>query len=258
MIKRDKLERFLTDYYRTGEISDYCLNGMQIEGKEEIKKIVLGVSFNQEFIKRAEEMEADAVIVHHGFFGKNFMSVRGIYKQRIKRMLDRDISLFALHLPMDVHEKAGHNALLGGMAGCETVSPFDEGFLVNNSRKYTLEQLISKWQKGLDIDSSNNPFNIEGNCGVTVIKNGPDVPERLVIISGGSGGSYERAVEAGADTFVCGDMKEQIPGISLETGTNFVNLGHYNSEKPGVIFLKNILEEKFEVETHFVDIPNRV
>lgn len=258
MIIRDELDRFLSNYYGTKDISDYCLNGMQIEGKENIERIVLGVSFNQEFIAKAEELKADAVIVHHGFFGKAFMSVRGIYKKRIKRMLDKDISLFALHLPMDVHPEGGHNALLAKMAECEIVYPFEEGFMIRNVKKHSLNTLLQKWAVGLKSDRDENPFNIEGADGITLINNGPEVPEKIAVISGGSGGSFERAVEAGADTFVCGDMKEQIPGISLETGTNFVNLGHYNSEKPGVIFLKNLLEEKFEVETHFVDIPNRV
>jgi putative NIF3 family GTP cyclohydrolase 1 type 2 len=102
------------------------------------------------------------------------------------------------------------------------------------------------------------PLSFTFEMGFRILANGPPIPRDMVIISGGSAKDYERAIEAGADTYFSGEMKEPVPALSFESQTNFVDLGHYDSEKPGILALQKHLEEKFSLQTVFIDIPNRL
>jgi len=209
MIKRIRLENYLRELYEYKNFEDYCYNGMQIEGKERINKISLGVSLNNNLIDEVIKSGSEALIVHHGFFGKEM------------------------------------------------------GFIGKNINKLSLESMLSKLSSFLKVDKSvksnlKSPFNIYTEDGFTIVNNGPQVPNRIAIISGGASNYYERAINLGADTFFCGEIKEEIPSLSYETKTNFINLTHYNSEKPGLLKLKEKLSEELEVETFFVDIPNPI
>ena len=271
MIILSELEKFLNNKYKFDDFDDYCINGLVIEGKKEINKIAFGVSYNGLFLNKAIGAGADAVLVHHGIFRKSLFSVKGIEKEKIKKLLHHDISLLGIHLPMDAHPEIGHNALLMKSLGAELTEPLKWGFFgINNSGK-SLEMMIKilhsylhppefltgekeQTNSGILIDE----FNLEQESGFMILKNGPEVPHKIFIASGGSAELYEDAIALGADTFICGEIKEHIPAISLETGTNFINIGHYYSEKPGVMELMKLISAKFDVETEFIEIPNPV
>lgn len=268
MVELNKLNKFLNDLYKFGDYEDYCFNGIQIEGKKEIKKIIFGVSFNYEFLKRAIDSNADALIVHHGIFGKKFFRLYGILKEKIKILLDKNITLIGIHLPMDAHPEIGHNALLFKYIGAKIVEPIGVGFIGINEKKIKLNNIIEKYHLKLHTHNlkyyesfnkiSEKIFNIEIKYGFQIIKNGIDVPEKIAIISGASASYYEKCIELGVDTFICGEIKEQIPAISKETKTNFINIGHNNSEKPGILKLIEIIKNKFDVETKFIHIDNYI
>src|SRR6056297_1590083 len=129
MIKRRELETYLNTLYHYDEFADYCQNGMQIEGSKHIHKIAFGVSFNRLFLEKSVDWNADALIVHHGIFGKNFFELTGILQKKVKICLENGISLFGIHLPMDAHPVIGHNALLADMLGAKNREAFEVGCL---------------------------------------------------------------------------------------------------------------------------------
>ncbi|MCP4220074.1 MAG: Nif3-like dinuclear metal center hexameric protein [bacterium] len=266
MISRHRLNEFLGSVYKYENFDDYCENGIQVEGKEKIEKIVFGVSFNIPFLERAVAEKADALIVHHGIFGKGLFKLKGHLKEKIKMLLEYDVSLFGIHLPMDAHPEMGHSALLLKAVGARDISPFDLGVTGNNRDGHSLDALLDIFHKELHpenyectaVGNVSTSFSLSHKHGFSLLRNGPDVPGKIAVITGGASYAYEAAVEAGVDTFCCGEIKERILALSLETATNYINLGHYFSEKPGILALKALIDDTFEVETDYIEIPNPV
>lgn len=266
MVLRFELEQYLVDLYKYENFDDGCENGLQVEGKEKIEKILFGVSFNLPFLERAVRGKPDAIIVHHGIFQQGVFKLKGTLKQKVKMLLDQKISLFGIHLPMDAHLEMGHGALLLSAIGAEGIEPFDVGASGENKKGYNLDRILDIFHEqlhppgfGKDEKEYEDPiFSLTKKHGFTILRNGPEIPKRMSVITGGSSGYYEKAVALGTDTYFAGDIKEKIPAISYETKTNFVNLGHYFSEKPGVLALKKKIEETFDVQTGYIEIPNPV
>jgi dinuclear metal center YbgI/SA1388 family protein len=266
MISRDQLTRFLAGVYDYKVIEDACENGLQVEGKEKIKKIIFGVSFNQPFLDRAIKEKPDALIVHHGIFQPGVFKLTGIIKQKVKTLLDNGISLYGIHAPMDAHPEMGHGALLLASIGAQGIEPFiDWGARGENAQGHSLDHILEMFHEQIHPDefipvtSGDSPiFSMSVKHGFTILRNGPHVPKNMAVITGGSSGFYEKAVEKGVDTFFGGDIKEKTLAFSVETRTNFINLGHYFSEKPGVLALKEKIEKTFDVQTGYIEIANPV
>ena len=266
---RTELEYFLKDTFQYDNFQDYCQNGLQVEGKNTINKIVFGVSFNLPFLEKAIQQQADAIIVHHGFFGKNFFTLKGIMKEKIKLLLQHDISLFGIHLPLDAHEQYGNNARLFSYLGAEISEPYDVGFIGKNAQQYSLAQILDIFHQKLQPEGYQAPsvehavssvLMPKQQYGFLYFENGPDIPETIAIISGGSSRTYrsEEFIERGVDTYICGSVDEAIPAVSYETKTNFINIGHYWSEKAGPLALQAEIERRFDVETVFIELENIV
>ena len=274
MVLRNELSCFLADLYRYENFQDKCENGLQVEGKETINRIVFGVSFNLPFLKQALEKKPDAIIVHHGIFQQGVFKLTGTLKQKVKMLLDNGISLYGIHLPMDAHPEIGHAALLLSASGAEELEPFDVGSKGKNAEGHTLDRLLEIFHTQLhtvntentehteSFDATREPenpiFSLSTKFGFRVLRNGPEIPKHMVVMTGGSSDFYEKAIKNGVDTFFGGDIKEKTPALSLETQTNFINLGHYYSEKPGVLALEKLLAEKFALRTDYIEIPNPV
>ncbi len=271
MAELSELEAFLNETYKFENFDDYCVNGLVVEGKRKIKKMGFGVSFNAPFLERSINSGCDAILVHHGIFQKRFFTLKGIEKNKVKKLLNNDISLFGIHLPMDAHPQIGHNALLMKSIGAEITEPLKWGFFGKNKEGKSIKSIIDILHEFLHpedftLNTSEietvpvglNEFNLNYRSGFMLLENGPEVPDNIFIASGGSTDLYEEAVAVGADTFICGEIKEHIPAISLETGTNFINLGHYYSERPGIIALMNLIKEKFNVDVEFIEVPNLI
>lgn len=262
MISRQELTNDLKQLFRYDDYDDFCLNGLQIEGKEDIHKIAFAVSYNALALEEAIREQADALIVHHGIFGKNFFSITGREKSKIKAILDADISLFGIHLPLDAHRELGNNAQLATCIYAEILEAFDVGFLVENSKKLSREQIIVAFHQKLGTDDAGTilpkGINPGRTLGIDHCDFGPNIPERIAIVSGGGGSYYEKALDLGVDTFITGDIREQHPAIAYESKTNYINLGHYWSETLGIKALQSWCEQKYNIETQFININNRI
>ena len=246
-VKRNKIVKFCEDYLKVKDFEDYCVNGLQVEGKEDIKQIVTGVSFSQKLIREAIKKKADMIVVHHGIFDKNLPSpfaLRGAWKNRLKLLLENDINLCGFHLPLDAHGEIGNNILLGRLLKLRHIKKFDIfdiGVIGDLPSKINLNDLVKKIDSGLKTKSF-------------VTKGGKAEVKKIGIIAGSYPG-YELASEMGADVYLTGEPRESNIRASEEVGINVIYAGHYNTEKMGIQNLGNLISKKFNVKVDFVDVP---
>jgi len=252
MIERVHLEEYLEQLLNTRAIKDYCPNGLQVEGKSAIKKIIGGVTASQALIDRAIEDSADAVLVHHGYFWKGEReAITGIKKARIKALLDHDISLFAYHLPLDIHPDYGNNAQLAKLfdlrvtGGLEPDNRNSVGLMGELSSPLSSEQFRQKVSKVLGRDAMmigdpNKEISTIGWC------------------SGAAQSMIDMAVAQEADAYLSGEISEPTVHIARETGITYISAGHHATERYGVKALGEHLQSQFDIEFVFVDIDNPV
>ncbi|MCK5476243.1 MAG: Nif3-like dinuclear metal center hexameric protein [Candidatus Pacebacteria bacterium] len=248
LVKRDKIIQYLNDYLNINSFEDYCNNGLQIEGKNDVSKVITGVSLSQKLIDKAVSKKADMIIVHHGIFIGDTPSplvLRGIVKERIKKVLMNDINLAGYHLPLDAHFEIGNNISLCKSFGIKKCEPFDVGFIGQLEEEMGFDEFTNLVDRKLETKSFVLPF-------------GKKKIKKVAIISGGSSPSFEKAKEVGADVFIAGDVREEVVRKIEESEINFINAGHYNTEKFGVQNLGKLIEKKFKVDVEFVDIPCEV
>lgn len=248
MIDRDKIVCYLNELLNTTEFDDYCVNGLQVEGKKNIKKVVFGVSASLRLFQQAVEKNADMILVHHGVFWKSDPSpfaLTGIFRERLALLLKKDINLLAYHLPLDAHPEFGNNAQILKLLNITPIKPIDVGFLGELNSKLNSEEFLKIVNQKLNTESQFFPFGA------------PDV-HRIMVMSGGSSHYYKLAIENNADTFIGGEIKENVVRQLEEVGLNYINAGHYNTEKFGVQALRSVLAEKFNLSCEFIDVPNPV
>jgi len=248
MVRRDELIEFLNQFLNISQFEDLSVNGLQVEGREQIQKIVLGVSVSQRLFQAAVQQHADMVIVHHGAFWTNAPKpnlLTGFYGKRMALLIKNDINLAAYHLPLDAHPEVGNNARILKLLQLEPLEPVEIGFLAQLPSPVKLGSFVEQVNKALQTTAQIFPF-------------GPDQVHRLLVLSGASSPHYQLALDHGADTFLGGDMREQLVRELEEVGLNFIHAGHYNTEKFGVQALGEKLQQQFNVSCQFVDIPNPV
>ena len=254
MIKRDKIVKFCDEYLKVDTFTDYCYNGLQIEGKEYISKIVTGVSLSRQFIEKAIDEKADMIIVHHGLF-KNQLGdpprIVGIFKERIKLLMEHDINLCGYHLPLDAHPEIGNNISLARLLELRNLEHL-------NSPYYGEIGYIGDLKENMKFIDFLAYVNTMLNTQSYILAAGHELVKKVGIISGGSSIEYSEAYKQGADTFITGDIKENIVREVEEIGMNFINAGHYNTEKLGIQNLGKLVSERFNVEMKFIDIPCEV
>lgn len=249
------LEKNLNNLLDTEKINDLAYNGLQVEGKKEIKKIVVAVSISEALIKKAVSNKADAIIVHHGFFWGKPLAIRSYTKNRIKTLLDNNINLYGYHLPLDINQELGNNiGLLKLLEKNKNIKilkkePFGNYKGTNIGFKILIEELEHNIIKDTLVkELGKELFFIDTDKEKKV--------KTIAIVSGGASDLLEEAINDNIDLFISGEISEQSQAICLETNTKYLALGHYNSEKIGVQLLAKYLEKKFNLETLFIDIPN--
>jgi dinuclear metal center YbgI/SA1388 family protein len=254
VVKRDVLINFINKTLDYDKKKDpYGPNGLQVIGKENISKIVLGVSANLALFQKAAEWRADMVIVHHGLFWNGDERIIGkVMKARLKILFDKDITLLGYHLLLDNHPTLGNNAQMIKLIGAKIGKEFGDadnvnwGFEAEFKPKISLQQLEKKLRKILKADPKFFAY-------------GQKLIGRLAVVSGGGPALIKEALNKKLDAFVTGEAKESTEALAKEGGINFIYLGHYNSEKFGVIALGKLLKKKFpELEIKFIDIPNNL
>ncbi|NJD00286.1 type 2 GTP cyclohydrolase I [Candidatus Erwinia dacicola] len=241
-----ELERLVNQLLNTENFKDYAPNGLQIEGRGEIKKVVTGVTACQALLDEAVRLEADAVLVHHGYFWKSEApAIKGIKRQRLKTLLANDINLFGWHLPLDGHSELGNNALLAKMFDIDVkgeialLLPWGELRIPING-----EQLAQRIAQVL----GREPL----HCG----DNAPALIKRVAWCSGGGQGYINDASAFGVDAFISGEVSEQTIHSAREQGLHFFAAGHHATERCGIQALGDWLAQHHGLDVTFVDIFN--
>ncbi len=224
MAHRSELDSHLHTLLEVGRFRDYGPNGLQVEGKPEVRKLVSGVTASLALIDAAIAAGADAVLVHHGLFWRGQDGrVVGWMKARLARLLAHDVNLFAYHLPLDAHPELGNNAQLGARFGWHADGRFGEqdlGFIGDAGATPDLETLRASLHGTL-----NRP---------PVVARGDGRPlRRIAWCTGGAQSYFEAAIAAGADAFVTGEISEPQAHLARETGVAFLACGHHATERYG-------------------------
>ena len=248
-----QLESVLNELLSPHQIKDYCPNGLQVEGKPEVKKIITGVTASQELIDRAIEEQADALLVHHGYFWKGEPAeIRGMKYRRIKALIENGINLFAYHLPLDVHPTLGNNAKLAELLDIEVLGGLEEGnpnsvaIYGQLAQPLTGEELAAR----LSITLHREPLHIGDNA--------PKEIKTLGWCTGGGQDFIELAANKGLDAFISGEISERTVHISRELGIHYYSAGHHATERYGIKALGEYLSEKHNFDVIFIDIDNPV
>ncbi|MFT7671364.1 MAG: dinuclear metal center YbgI/SA1388 family protein [Planctomycetota bacterium] len=250
-MKRDDLTSYLDSYLDIPSFKDYCPNGLQVEGSEEVRKIALGVTSSVELIRQAIAIGADTILVHHGIIWRGVQpTYRGGYKQRVKLLLEGDINLYGIHLPLDAHPEVGNNATLARQLGLREVEPFgtSEGKCIGVEGRVpgiTIAELEGRLRTQLGRDP-------------LVMGSGPEKIQRIGIITGGAQGELSQAIAAGLDVYITGEASEMNYHQAQEEGIHFIAAGHHATERGGVQSLGQHLQERFNVQTEFIEIPNPI
>ncbi len=235
---------------RPEQFSDYCPNGLQVEGRSRIGKIVSGVTACGELIERAAAAGADALLVHHGYFWKGESPViKGYRKQRIAALLKYDLSLVAFHLPLDVHEEFGNNVQLARRLGLRIEGDIHrhDGFPLVLRGRLSEPLGLEGFEEQLAESLGQAPLAIRG---------GDHAVETLAWCTGAAQGYIEQAATAGVDAYLSGEISEQTVHAARESGLHYLAAGHHATERYGVQALGGHLAELFGIGHEFIDVPN--
>ncbi|KDE40790.1 Hypothetical protein YbgI [Nitrincola lacisaponensis] len=231
---------------------DYCPNGLQVQGRPQVQKIMTGVTACQALLDEAVAWGADLVLVHHGYFWKGESPVlTGIKYRRIRTLLLNDISLLAYHLPLDAHPVLGNNARLGMRLGLETEdsmepgNPQGLGNIGRLSEPCSLKAFSQRIQQLLDREPQ-------------VIAGGSHKVSKVAWCTGAAERYIETALAMGADTYISGEISEPVVHIAREAGIHYIGAGHHATERYGVQALGEHLARHFGLEHRFAEIANPV
>ncbi len=248
-MKREELVNYLDRLLMPGKFRDYCPNGLQVEGSSEISRIVAGVTASQALLDAALEREADAIVVHHGYFWKGEDGrVTGIRRKRLATLLANDINLLAYHLPLDAHPELGNNAQLANRLGWVADGRFGEQDI---AWRGTLAEPADLTALAVKVAAvlGREPL---------VIGDGARPIRRIGWCSGGGQGYFEQAIALGVDAFMSGEISEQTVHLARESGVAYLAAGHHATERYGVQALAGHLAERFGISCEFVDVDNPV
>jgi len=249
MVKINELNHYTQQLMQVARFKDYCPNGLQVEGRAEINKIVTGVTASMALLEAAHQAGADLILVHHGYFWRNEApELVGIKRKRIKFLLQHDINLMAYHLPLDAHGEFGNNVQLGRLLGFEAQSYVGT------------EELIACAELAEGVPLSAIADLVEQRLGrpVLTIGKATQTIKKVAWCTGAAQGYIDHAMALGADLFISGEISEQTVHQSLESGVAYISAGHHATERYGVQALGRHLAEKFDLEHVFIDIHNPV
>jgi dinuclear metal center YbgI/SA1388 family protein len=245
VIKRTELANYLATFLNVNIYKDYCPNGLQVEGSMEIERIVTGVTASQRLIEEAIAHNAQAILVHHGYFWKGESPVvTGIKRTRLATLMEHNINLFGYHLPLDGHEQLGNNVLLAKKLGWSVDGPLADtiGLAGRVGGCETGLSLKQKLSEILDFD-------------VLHIGEEQDDIETIAWCTGGAQDYLQQAIDAGVDAFVSGEISERTVHLAEESGVHYFCAGHHATERYGIEALGEHLAGKFGIDVQFIDLP---
>lgn len=248
-----QLEKILNEKLSPQLIKDYAPNGMQVEGKSEIKRIVTGVTASQALIDKAIELEADALLVHHGYFWKGEPEpIRGMKGKRIRSLIKSDINLYGYHLPLDIHPELGNNVELARLLDIEV-----EGGLEGHPQSVAMFGRLKQAMTGADFANKiNHVLNRES------LHIAPDNAEKMIETvgwcTGGGQDFIELAAQHGLDAFISGEISERTTYTARELDIHYFSAGHHATERYGIKALGEWLAQEHGLDVTFIDIDNPV
>ncbi len=255
MVKREELTRHTSALLEVERFADYGPNGLQVEGRNEVRRIVSGVTASLALIEAAVAWNADALVVHHGLFWRGQDGrVTGWMKQRLSALLRHDLNLLAYHLPLDAHPTLGNNAQLGLKLGLETLESFGDKSL----------GCLGRWRAapGEDPDAGLSFEALTTRVEHTLGRRPVAIPgaghpiRRVAWCTGGAQGYFEAAIAAGADAYLTGEISEPQMHLARECGVAFLACGHHATERYGAQALGHHLAEHFGLAHTFIDLDN--
>lgn len=247
-----ELLQYLDRTLQPGQFRDFCPNGLQVEGRARISRLVTGVTASQRLLDAAIEQDADAILVHHGYFWRGEPEpVVGMKRRRLATLLKADVSLLAYHLPLDAHPTLGNNARLGQLLeieGAHALQP-DVASSVGNIGDLRVPVRVDDFAQRLRDLTGRTALHVGDPSGLI---------QRVAWCTGAAQSYIDAAVAAGADAFVTGEASEQTVHVAREEGIHFFAAGHHATERYGVQALGQDLAEKFKIEHQYIDIENPV
>lgn len=233
-----------------GNFQDYCPNGLQVEGRPDVGKLVSGVTASLALLEAAAERGADAVLVHHGYFWRSEApTVTGMKRRRLQFLLTHDLSLLAYHLPLDDHPVYGNNAQLGNLLGMEVAGRFGvaEGPAIGCHGRLTQAMSGSVFAEHVNAKLGRAPLHVPGRAASI---------DTIGWCTGAAQAYIEQAAAMGLDAYLTGEVSEQTVHVAREMGIHFFAAGHHATERYGAKALGEHLAEVFDLQHEFIDVDN--
>lgn len=252
MVELSELVRFTDDVLEVDRFTDYCPNGLQVEGRAQVNRLVSGVTASRALIDAAVAAQADALLVHHGYFWRGEDArIIGMKRQRLAELLQNDMSLLAYHLPLDVHPLYGNNAQLGERLELTVEGRFapegDTGIGLYGHLPAAMTAQAFAQHIGSVLGRA--PLHVAG---------GTEEIRTLAWCTGAAQGYIEEAADLGVDAYLSGEVSEQTVHVARERGLHYFAAGHHATERFGVQALGEFLARQLEIEHRFIDIDNPV
>lgn len=245
-----ELLNYLNQILTPAKYQDYCPNGLQIEGVSNIDRIVTGVSISEKLIDAAIEVNASAIIVHHGlFWNKDEHILTGIKRNRVAKLLKHGVNLYAYHLPLDNHLELGNNVQLAKVLGFEVMGQSDKQNLLWYGKlptAITINQLVTNIEHKLQ----HKPLYF-ANQNLRQISS-------IAWCTGGAQSMFELAINLGVDAYLTGEVSEPIMSMADESNVAFIASGHYVTERYGIMALTNYLQQNLNIPADFIELYNPI
>ncbi|WP_296242424.1 MULTISPECIES: Nif3-like dinuclear metal center hexameric protein [unclassified Psychrobacter] len=256
------LTTFCDDYLSADAFKDYAPNGLQVDGGRPIKRIITGVTACEALIDAAIADNADALMVHHGYFWKGEPApITGMKGQRIRKLMQHGISLIGYHLPLDAHPVIGNNAKLADALNMTVIGalypseshPVGNIATCNPQNAQSLIAHITQTLGRLPLHISAN-YSAPNSTSAHIDNN--RIIEHVGICTGGAQDMIEQAALMGCDAFISGEISERTTHLARELGIDYFACGHHATERGGIQALGNIVSQTFGIPVTFVDIDN--
>lgn len=254
-IERNQLLSVFNGLLQPERFKDYGPNGLQVEGKNEIRRIVSGVTASRALIEAAIDAKADAIFVHHGLFWKGMDGrITGWLKERIRLLMAHDINLFAYHLPLDAHPELGNNAQLGLKLGLKL------GAKLGAQGQATFGDQNLGWLANVEFANAavlaEHVQTVLGRQATLVSGDLQKPIRKLAWCTGGAQGFFESAIAAGADAYITGEISEPQMHLAREMGVSFIAAGHHATERYGAPAVAAHVASECGLEHQFIEINN--
>jgi dinuclear metal center YbgI/SA1388 family protein len=246
-----KLDLFLRQYLDIEGFSaiDDSLNGLQVDNDgSEISKIAFAVDASLESFRRAADCGAGMIFVHHGLFWGIPQRLETGLRERVKFLLDNNIGLYGVHLPLDQHPSLGNNAALAELLGIEN----PQAFGLYHGRKIGYKGSLSK---ALTIEEAVKRISFMGRPPLSVFPFGKEQNQSAAVISGGAAMDALQAIDEGIDLYISGEGSHSVYHHALESGLNIIAGGHYSTEVWGVRRIMELCAKELSIDTEFIDLP---